>query len=210
MREAAGMEDTRRVTARGERTRARLVEAARELVVEGGYAQATTRAIAQRAGVSEATIYRHFPDKRALFVTALIEDDVQIGAWLEDLPDRAGTGEIAENLGQSLVRLAGLRASMAPIERALREDPDPSDAVGPAGAVDLEQVGGPPAQLVAYLGAEQDLGRVRADVDPEQVVLLLLAMLGGLAAAPPPVVARIDDLILEGVRHLVHGIATPA
>lgn len=198
------MESTRRVTARGERTRARLVEAARELVVEGGYAQATTRAISQRAGVSEATIYRHFPDKRALFVTALIEDDEQIGAWLEELPDLAGTGDVATHLSQSLVRLAGLRAAMAPIERALREDPDGS---GPTGPVDLEQVGGPPAQLVAYLAAERDLGRIRSDVDPEQVVLLLLAMLGGLAAAPPPVVARIDELIVEGVRHLVRGIA---
>ena len=56
-----------RVTKRGERTRARLIEATLSVVGEVGYARASTRAIADAAGMSEGALYRHFPDKAALF-----------------------------------------------------------------------------------------------------------------------------------------------
>lgn len=52
-------------------TRARLLEAALELLLERGYRGATTRAIAQRAGVNEVTLFRHFGSKRALLREAL-------------------------------------------------------------------------------------------------------------------------------------------
>ncbi len=60
------------MTDRGEATRQRLMEATRAVVRESGYARATTRAIAQAADVTEGTIYRHFPDKTALFFAAAI------------------------------------------------------------------------------------------------------------------------------------------
>ena len=45
---------------------ARLIDAAGELLVERGYRGATTREIAQRAGVTEMTLFRHFTSKEAL------------------------------------------------------------------------------------------------------------------------------------------------
>ncbi|WES63050.1 helix-turn-helix domain containing protein [Microbacter sp. GSS18] len=51
-----------------ERTREALLTAALELFAERGYAGATTAAIAERAGVSEMTLFRHFPTKDALVV----------------------------------------------------------------------------------------------------------------------------------------------
>lgn len=50
------------------KTRERLVEAARELLEEGGYAAASVQAIADRAGVSAGALYRHYPSKAELFV----------------------------------------------------------------------------------------------------------------------------------------------
>lgn len=44
--------------------RGRLIRAAVELFVERGFDQTTTADIAQRAGVTERTFFRHFPDKR--------------------------------------------------------------------------------------------------------------------------------------------------
>jgi AcrR family transcriptional regulator len=49
-------------------TRERLLSAARELTVEGGYAAASVLAITQRAGLAAGTLYRHFPSKAELFV----------------------------------------------------------------------------------------------------------------------------------------------
>jgi len=47
--------------------RSALLEAARELFEEKGYAGATTREIADRAGVNEGLIFRHFECKANLF-----------------------------------------------------------------------------------------------------------------------------------------------
>jgi len=52
----------------GEDARRRLRQAALELFAERGYDAVTTAQIAARAGVTERTFFRHFPDKReALF-----------------------------------------------------------------------------------------------------------------------------------------------
>src|SRR5579863_7498925 len=52
----------------GDDARRRLRQAALELFGERGYEATTTAEIAARAGVTERTFFRHFPDKReALF-----------------------------------------------------------------------------------------------------------------------------------------------
>ena len=47
-------------------TRDRILKAAANIISERGYARATTRAIAEAAGVNEVTIFRHFGNKRNL------------------------------------------------------------------------------------------------------------------------------------------------
>lgn len=49
-----------------EETRAKIVAAARELFERNGTRGTTTREVAERAGVNEATLFRHFGSKRAL------------------------------------------------------------------------------------------------------------------------------------------------
>lgn len=50
-----------------DRTRQRITQAAIELHGSVGPAATTMSAVAQRAGVTRATLYRHFPDEAALF-----------------------------------------------------------------------------------------------------------------------------------------------
>lgn len=50
-----------------EETRQRITEAAMELHGSVGPARTTISAVAERAGVQRATVYRHFPDEFALF-----------------------------------------------------------------------------------------------------------------------------------------------
>ena len=72
-------------------TRLRIVDAAVELHGTVGPARTTISAIAERAGVRRATVYRHFPDERALFLGCS-------GAFRDrnPLPDPTGWESIAD------------------------------------------------------------------------------------------------------------------
>src|SRR3954452_3933259 len=74
-----------------EQTRQRIVEAALELHGTLGPARTSISAIAERADVRRATVYRHFPDERSLFMGCS-------SAWRErhPLPDPAGWTAIAD------------------------------------------------------------------------------------------------------------------
>lgn len=179
---------------RGSATRSRLLAAARDVVSEVGYAHATTKAIAAAAGVAEGTIYRHFPDKHALFLAAVVDANQPVIAWMTDLPQRAGHATLADNLNQALTQLASLRQHMLPLELAMLTDPElaarrhagiaalhPAD---PTASVAGLPTPNPPALLAEYLSAEQRLGRVRSDVDPTRAAITILATLLGLAVIP--------------------------
>jgi AcrR family transcriptional regulator len=60
-------------TARGERTRTRLQEAARRVFAERGYARARVEDVVAEAGVSHGTFYTYF-DNRAAVLDALIDE----------------------------------------------------------------------------------------------------------------------------------------
>jgi len=77
-----------------EQTRAHLIETARALLVEGGIEALTLPKLAQAAGVSVPTVYRHFPTM----------DDL-LRAFLEWLRPR---------VGQDTERLASLSADQVP------------------------------------------------------------------------------------------------
>ncbi len=86
------------MTDRGAATRVKLIEATSQVVRDVGYAHATTRAIAQAAGVAEGTIYRHFPDKASMFVAAVLEQNDPVIDWVSRLPARAGQDSVGSNL----------------------------------------------------------------------------------------------------------------
>lgn len=56
-----------------DRTRANLMQAARALFAERGYASTATEEIVQQAGVTRGALYHHFRDKRDLFEAVFIE-----------------------------------------------------------------------------------------------------------------------------------------
>jgi len=198
------------MTSRGERTRERLLDATRRTVRDVGYAHATTRAIAAEAGVTEATIYRHFPDKRALFFAAVLEQSSSVLGELAELPSRAGHGTVEQNLAWALGHLATLRDDVLPLELALITDPQ---MALPAGVPLLgtpgsgEPIPGPPGTIATYLAAEQRLGRVRDEIDPDHAAVVLLVLLFGLSLHPRTDQAR-TEAIAAAVRVVVLGIGT--
>jgi AcrR family transcriptional regulator len=188
------------------------MEATRSVVREVGYAHASTRAIAHAAGVAEGTIYRHFPDKAALFFATVLEANAPIVAWVTTLPARAGNGTVEENLTDVAVRLAGMRDQIIPLELAIAADPElAAQRRAAMAAAGSSLPPGPPEAVAAYLAAEQDLGRIRADVDPREAAAVLLGLLFALGGVPgigddEPSPER----VASAVRLLVHGLEPPA
>jgi AcrR family transcriptional regulator len=115
----------------GKEVRRRLQQAALELYAERGYDVTTAAEIAEKAGVTERTFFRHFADKReALFdgdaalgdllTRELLAAPAEFGAW-EALfrAFRAAEPLFIENRGFALPRQRVIETSPALQERAL-------------------------------------------------------------------------------------------
>jgi AcrR family transcriptional regulator len=196
------------MTSRGDRTRAKLIKATLSVVAEVGYAKTSTRAIAAKAKVAEGTLYRHFPDKMSLFFAAALEPSEAVLEWVEGLPAKAGKRTVEENLVDALFQLSSLQERVLPLEIAIQNDPELAahrrTSIGTTGAA----LAGPPEALVAYLEAEQTLGRVNKLVHPRAAAVTLLAALFGvgmMSAAHASRIQRSD--IVEIVKLFVHGAA---
>jgi len=88
---------------RSQETTERLLEAAEELLRQGGADAATLRAIAERAGVSLGIVYRRFPDKDAILRAVYARFFERFGATntrslSSDRFQRASLAEVAHTL----------------------------------------------------------------------------------------------------------------
>jgi AcrR family transcriptional regulator len=89
---------------RGQVTRARLLAAALEGFVSLGYHGTTTAFLAERTGIAEGTIYRHYPGKDALYsAVALQAWEQATAAVLEEPTSRVSARERLSQAGRRLV-----------------------------------------------------------------------------------------------------------
>ena len=119
--------------ARTRRTRAAVVEAARRLFEERGYAATTIEAISEASDTPQATVYRLFGSKLGILKAVL---DVAIAGDHEDVAmldrprvqDLLATPDPHELLGRFATLLRDLMARTAPVHRLLadaaRSDPE--------------------------------------------------------------------------------------
>ncbi len=85
-----------------EKREALILEAASSLFSKEGFNGTTTKAIAQKAGINEALLFRHFPKKEDLY-TAIVRSKLDL--WNKDvIPDLEKTTSLP--LAQSLVKIA--------------------------------------------------------------------------------------------------------
>jgi AcrR family transcriptional regulator len=69
---------------RAEATTAALVEAARELFAEDGYAATSLDAVVAKAGVTKGALYHHFGGKRELFTAVFVAEQARLTAAIVD------------------------------------------------------------------------------------------------------------------------------
>jgi AcrR family transcriptional regulator len=74
------MERPNKNVARGEATRAHLIETATGLFASRGYEDTSIEAVLDEAGVSRGSLYHHFASKEALFEAVLQDVESRVGA----------------------------------------------------------------------------------------------------------------------------------
>ncbi|HVV08105.1 TetR/AcrR family transcriptional regulator [Amycolatopsis sp.] len=75
----------------GEHTRRRIMEAAMADVADAGYAHATMKSIAERAGLTSAAIYHYFRSKQELVLAVLTASVDEVVARLDEATHPEGT-----------------------------------------------------------------------------------------------------------------------
>lgn len=142
-------------------TETRILTAASELFADRGYANTTTRAIAERAGVNEVTVFRRFENKAGV-LRALGERWAQTmaGVVVPQLPDPSDTrGTLAALARMEIdgaIRDGGVAMRLAFDAKAV---PEVAEIIGAGPGANFDG-------LAEYLASRQAAGDLRSDIDP--------------------------------------------
>lgn len=151
-----------------ETKRARVLEAARELFAERGYAATTTADVARRASVSEGIVFHHFGSKPGLLAAAAGE----YGRGLAEAMFRGeGLGPTPPSASVMLARAFAYVRAQGPLSRLLALAPDPTSWQAARQASRAEIV----AALAGAFSDWSARGLVRPQ-DPRIVAELLFAL----------------------------------
>ncbi len=185
-----------------------ILAAARHVFLAHGI-RGTTAEVAERAGVSEGSIFKRWKTKDELFRAAMQADAVDGVSFLAGLPERVGKGDLREQLIEVGVLAAHFFEKIVALHMHAFS----------AGSGDKRQTfegpGEPPPmvarkRLASYFEAERRLGRIR-NVDTDVLGRVFLGSIYNFVALelmlreqdphPMPVstyVRGLVDLLLEG------------
>jgi AcrR family transcriptional regulator len=148
-----------------------ILDATLEILREQGIANLTSREVAARAGVSDASVYYHFGDRAGL-LQAVFEHGMKPLMFMAGLDSE--TMDPPAVLRQASATLERFFEDVLPVLHAAQADPDLRAALadyieahhlGPHKGVHL---------LGNYLRAEQAAGRVNPEADVDAIALLVI------------------------------------
>ena len=158
----------------------RIIEAAHTCFSRFGFNKTSMEDIAREAGLSRRSVYRHFPDKAALF------REVMAGR----------TSYYLDEIGRRITEVKGLCAQIEEVARMtirlVREDPisvathlnDP-DSLARAVTIESRELLRMSMDVIVPLISEaRERGEVRADLDVERAAEWITRMVFSLAATP--------------------------
>jgi TetR/AcrR family transcriptional regulator, transcriptional repressor for nem operon len=155
-------------------TREQLIESTRELLWERGYVGTSPRAIQQRSGAGQGSMYHHFDGKHGLALAAIERNAADLVARAE--ADLGGPGSVTERVSRYMRReRAALRG--CPVGR-LTMDPDVMADQELRRPV-ADAFAAVRARLAAVLADGRENGELDPSVDPAAVATTLIAVLQG-------------------------------
>jgi TetR/AcrR family transcriptional repressor of nem operon len=188
-----------RLTRKGAETRARIVDAAAELIFQQGVAHTTVEEVRDGAQVSSSQLYHYFEDKPAL-VRAVIERQADRAIDVQERFDLSSLDGLREwrDFVVDHARDTGGRfgCPVGSLGSELAETEPEARAMVAASFKRWE------ASIMAGLLRMHALGRLGPEADPRRLALALLAALeGGLLLAqiqrdPEPLAAALDAMLM--------------
>ena len=184
-----------------EDTRSRILLAARDLYEERGTRGTTTREVAERAGVNEATLFRHFGSKAAL-LDAMRDESCGVAEFRDIISGLAGTDVAADLRRVGEAAITHMMAKRAMMCVTLAEEA--------SGTLDAPVWRGPSAiydELAGYLQRQIAAGALRGD--PFFLARMFLGImfsyvigrkLWSTAESESVVVEHVVDIFLHGAR----------
>jgi AcrR family transcriptional regulator len=174
------------------RNRKRILDAAVELFAEQGV-EVPLEAIARRAEVGIATLYRRFPERDALVRAVALRAFSAVRELAE--ASTAASDDIlrAFFLGIADLRVGVLMASLLPAIAELEADAELQDT--------FEQM---EAAIAALAAAAHEAGELRLDAGPDDIMLLLAMITRPLDGVPEAytdaITPRLLHLVIEGLQ----------
>jgi TetR/AcrR family transcriptional regulator, transcriptional repressor for nem operon len=188
----------RRLTPKGAATRARIVDAAAELIFQQGVVRTTIEEVRDRAHVSNSQLYHYFEDKPAL-VRAVIERQAGRAIGTQEQFDLSNLDGLREwrDFVVDHNRNTGSHGGcpVGSLGAALAETEPEARALVAASFARWE------ASITAGFLQMHELGRLAPEADPRQLALATLAALeGGLLLAQvqrdsEPLAAALDAML---------------
>jgi AcrR family transcriptional regulator len=189
--------------------REQILLGARKVFGELGFERASVDLIADRAGVSKATVYSHFQDKKRLFVACVLEGADAMRAGLEACFACGASGDVEEVLREIGERIVSL--SLSPEVAALYRQtiaeaarfPEIGRMVYEGGARVLQDA------IAAHLRRWHDRGVLRIPDAREAAIQLLalwqgdLAVQSRLGVLSRPAEALVRETVKRGVQTFV-------
>jgi AcrR family transcriptional regulator len=188
---------------RSARSRAAILAAAGDLMMEGGLASATVEAIASRAGVGKATIYKWWPSRAAVALEGFMQRAAELGSFPES------TTAIESIRAQMLGVLELFTESPAgPLMRSLAADAQFQPEI--AAALRDQWLAPRRAISAEILGRGIARGELRADLEIPVVVDLIYGPLYyRLLFGHESLDVAAVDALLDLVRHAIVAPGNP-
>ena len=200
---AATPTSARRLTPKGEATRARIIELAAEVFATEGYANASIRDLANRSGLSSGAIYGTFRGKAELLAEAV---DAVIATDEDSLPNavvQLTLPEIDAYQYEHAAKRDQIRSLLLEAAVAVRTDPDVRDRLREAVTPHIDRA-------TAAHEEWRDQAGVDAALDMRSLVLLLWSADLGLAVLDAIGIDRPDGSTWsELMRRLLQGLEAP-
>ena len=174
---AAASSGPRRRRLKSDERQREIVAAVLELAREYGPDAITTHAIAQRMGVTQGALFRHFPDKEAIWLAVFAWVREALGARLDEAIDGAASPlDALERAFNAHVRFV---AENPGVPRALFHELQYPSA-SPVRAQVQAMVGGYRGRLAALFAQAKARGELSRSLDADVAALLFIGAVQGL------------------------------
>ncbi len=189
--------------------RRQILAGAREVFGELGFERASVDLIATRAGVSKATVYNHFQDKKALFVASVVEECDAMRSGLERCLARPA-GELEptlQRMGEAIMAVYLSPVVLKLFRQAMAEAtrfPDIGSMVFERGTLQLQDA------IASYLARWHEAGVLQCE-DPKAAAVQVVALCQGdlgtrsrLGVLQQPADKELRASVARAVRTFVH------